>query len=49
MKRRWIVKWYELNLTEEKSRKFFTEAFATLYAGWLEFKYDLKARIYKNL
>ena len=47
MKRRWIVRWYEFNLTEEKSRKFFTEGIANLYAFWLEFKYDIKTRVYK--
>lgn len=47
MKRKWIVKWYELNLTEEKSRKFFTEAFANLFAWWLEFKYETIVRVYR--
>lgn len=46
MKRRWIVKWYEFNLTEEMSRKFFTEVGANFYAWYLEYKYDVKVRVY---
>ena len=37
MKRRWIVKWYDLNLTQEMSRKFFTEVGANFYAWYLEY------------
>lgn len=48
MKRKYEVEWYEFNLTERKSRKFFTEAFASLYAWWIEFKYDINTRILRH-
>lgn len=48
MKRRWNVRWYELNLTEERCRSFFTEVAANFYAWYLEYKYDVKTRIYKH-
>lgn len=47
MKRRWIVRWYELNLTEERSRKFFTEVGAMFFAWWIEYKYNIITRVYE--
>lgn len=48
LKRRWIVKWYEFNLTEEKCRKFFTEGIANLYAWYTEYTQDVKTRVYRR-
>lgn len=46
MKRKYEVRWYDHNLTQEKCRKFFTEIGANLFAWWLDFKYDVKTMIY---
>lgn len=48
MKRKYEVEWYEFNLTERRSRKFFTEGIASLYAWWIEFKYDINTRILRH-
>ena len=47
MKKKYEVRWYDHNLTQEKSRKFFTEVPANFFAWWLEYNYDVKTRIYK--
>ena len=47
MKKKYEVRWYEHNLTREKTRRFFTEVFANFYAWWIEYKYDVKTRICK--
>ena len=36
MKQKFEVRWYELNLTKEKSRKFFTEWGAIVFSAYLE-------------
>lgn len=36
MKRKFEVRWYELNLTQEKVRKFFTEWGAIVFSAYLE-------------
>ena len=36
MKRRFEVRWYAFNLTQRKSRNFFTEWGAILFAWWIE-------------
>lgn len=46
MKRKQEVRWYECNLTQEKSRKFFTETGASLFAWYLEHFQGAKAKIY---
>ena len=46
MKRRYEVKWYAFNLTERKSRKFFTEVGASLFAWWIEFSEGAFTKIY---
>ena len=45
MKRKWIVRWYELNLTQEKSRKFFTLIGAAMFAAYLEVYENVKPKI----
>lgn len=47
MKRKYEVRWYELNLTQQKSCKFCTETAARLYAKWLEKKFNVKPKIYE--
>ena len=47
MKRRWEVKWYDQNLTQEKCRRFFTEVGANFYAWWIEYKYNIITRVYE--
>lgn len=47
MKRRWEVKWYDQNLTQEKCRRFFTEVGALFYAWWFEYKYNIITRVYE--
>lgn len=46
MKRKYEVRWYELNLTKEKSKKFLTELAALLYAWYIEFKHGVITIIY---
>lgn len=46
MKRKYEVRWYAFNLTERKSRKFFTEWGASLFAWWIEFKEGAFTKIY---
>lgn len=36
MKRKYEVRWYEYNLTEERRRRFFTKIAATLFAKYLK-------------
>ena len=36
VKKRYEVRWYELNLTQEKRRKFFTKIGAIFFASYLE-------------
>ena len=45
MKRKFEVRWYELNLTKEKSRKFFTEWGAIVFSAYLEAYDYAKPRI----
>lgn len=48
MKRKYEVRWYELGLTNEKCRKFFTEWGAIAYAAYIEaYEYAEKPRIRK--
>ena len=47
MKRKYEVRWYELNLTQEKRHRFFTEVAALFYAWWIEYKYDVITRVYE--
>lgn len=48
MKRKFEVRWYEYNLTQEKSKRFFTEPAALLYAWYIEFKHGVITRIYSH-
>ena len=48
MKRKFEVRWYELNLTKEKSRKFFTKMGAIIFAAYIE-AYDYAEPIIKEL
>lgn len=41
------VRWYEFNLTERRSRKFFTELGAKLYKLYLEHFEGAVAKIYE--
>ena len=45
MKRKYEVRWYECNLTEERSRKFFTEIGAAMFAAYLEVYENVKPKI----
>ena len=45
MKRKYEVRWYELNLTQPRSRKFFTKIGAIFFASYLEAYEDVKPRI----
>lgn len=47
MKRKYEVRWYERNLTHEKSRKFFTEIGAVIYKWYLEKYCYAYAKIYE--
>jgi hypothetical protein len=47
MRREYEVKWYEFNLTEPKSRKFFTEFGAILFKSWIELTQGAIAKIYR--
>lgn len=42
MKRKWEVRWYEHNLTQEKCRKFFTDFAADFFAWYMEYRYGFK-------
>lgn len=49
MKRKYEVRWYEYDLTEEKKRKFFTYFAAVLYAAYLEaYEGVERPKIYKT-
>ena len=48
MKKRYEVKWYELNLTIPKTRKFFTKMGAIIFAAYIE-AYDYAEPIIKEL
>lgn len=45
MKRKFEVRWYEMNLTQEKRRKFFTELGAIAFASYIEAYEYAKPRI----
>ena len=45
MEKRYEVRWYEHNLTQEKSRKFFTEWGAVIFASYIEAYEYAKPRI----
>lgn len=45
MKRKYEVRWYEYNLTEEKRRKFFTEIGAAMFATYLKIYENVKPKI----
>lgn len=45
MKRKYEVRWYECDLTEEKKRKFFTEIGAAMFAAYLEVYENVKPKI----
>jgi hypothetical protein len=45
MKRKFEVRWYELNLTQEKSRKFFTYWGAIFFMAYLEAYENVKPYI----
>ena len=47
MRRYYEVRWYEFNLTEMRSRKFFTEIGAELYKWYLEHYEGAIAKIYE--
>jgi hypothetical protein len=36
MKKRYEVRWYEYNLTQQRSRKFFTKIGAIFFASYME-------------
>lgn len=46
MRRRFIVKWYEYDLTRVMCRKFFTEIAARVYMMWIEYKENVHAKLY---
>ena len=45
--RKYVVKWYDCNLTERMSRKFFTEAAANLFAWYIEYTENVTTKIYQ--
>lgn len=45
MKRNYRVYWYECNLTNKKSRKFFTELGAIIYIWYLERVWNTYAKL----
>lgn len=47
MKRKYEVRWYEYNLTNEKCRKFFTKVGAIFLASYLEAYESVKPKIYE--
>lgn len=48
MKRKYEVRWYELNLTQPRSRKFFTKKGALLFMCYLETFEHVQPVIYRN-
>ena len=48
MKRKYEVRWYECNLTEERSRKFFTHWGAIIFMAYLEAYENVEPVIYRN-
>lgn len=48
MKRKYQVRWYEYGLTVERSRNFFTEIGAWLFAKSISRKQHTKAIIYEK-
>lgn len=48
MKKKYEVRWYEYELTQEKSRKFFTEKGASLFAWYIGYSQGATARISRN-
>lgn len=48
MKRRYEVRWYEYNMTQPMSRKFFTEMGACMFMCYLWCRNNIDARIYYN-
>ena len=48
MKRKYEVRWYEYNLTEERSRKFFTKKGALLFMWYLETFENVQPVIYRD-
>lgn len=44
---RYEVRWYEFNLTERKSRKFFTELGAKFFAWYMETYEGAVTKIYE--
>jgi hypothetical protein len=49
IRRRYEVRWYEYNLTQERRRKFFTEIGAALYHVWLFYFRKEKSIIYEEI
>lgn len=47
MKRKYEVRWYKYNLTEEKRRKFFTHWGAMIFMDYLEAHENAQPVIYK--
>ena len=47
MKRKYEVRWYECNLTEERNRKFFTRWGAIIFMAYLEAYEDVEPYIRK--
>lgn len=45
MKRRYQVRWYEYNLTNWRTKKFFFEITAILYTIWLWQRYSVNSQI----
>lgn len=48
MKRKYEVRWYECNLTEEKRRKFFTEIGARVFALYKRIVTKEKTTLYER-
>lgn len=47
MKRKYEVRWYEHNLTQPRSRKFFTKWGAIIFAAYIEAYEYAKSEIYE--
>lgn len=47
MKHNYEVRWYEFNLTERRSRKFFTEIGARIFAWYVETFNGAVTKIYE--
>lgn len=47
MKRKYVVRWYEWNLTQQREQWFFLEPIASLYAWYIEYTKDVIAKIYR--